>query len=1024
MYSLVSLWRKLYPLMLISLIWACEESGPSPISTVLDMGLQHKETWWMTDSFNDHTAKQLLSRADFTELAKTDNELQVLKFWLSEPDFGLEEGWSEQALIRFYDSRFYTLHDQLYWFRLLNGAPVWTFDTNALEPGLNIDHVEALSQHMFQWQAEGKPLPLELKFTASNRLYAPKFYEAVLSHPRRTIVGSIIHLDPHPQRNAGQELWAFELEYSDKPTLNEIISIFAYFKAHLPEEMKHIKWLTRSPYQGDLAQLLINQDVRYQEQVISYDDLVIIGEASVYSEGITAGRIHLMEDVHEPSQERDILIYQSLPDDLPSCRGLLSTIPQTPLAHLNLLARNRAIPNLYVGGLAQNPSIAQLSRVRAPAVLWAQAPDRWRLVPLTSEEYQRYINLKSKPMRDVERPEVNTSPYWLDGSELSVSELLDLRPLLGGKASGVLLIDHVINQAGNMLTNPMNDGMVESGNNETESTNIALSVKAPQPIFALTGRAYAEHLQVQEDTIRNFLDRLELPEQRVQLILFLEGWAGVWARNLSSTDRDKLRTWFNQETEEVQAVILAGGIQTWIKTTVINTATLRAIVEQLNSTFAELSPYQGLRFRSSSNVEDLEGFNGAGLYESFTAYLYPQHQADADEQQKTIAYALKALWASYWNLEAFEERELEGIDHLSGWMAALIHPNFQDELELSNGVMTVTLLPQVPQKRGHLFLNHNGESPIARVILNSQLGSESVTNPSSPELLTEVIEVQVYQSIDDELRFEIEYIQNSSLSPEVLKTQSIIELVKKALKVTLVWQNSDNERLNYTQQYQALTLDFEYREMSPTWPLKHSSHQDDNTEQTSQMILKQARPLEPAQLKLPSIVSQAAFPLDLQRRSLRVQRWSCKSAQLSLSALQLYTDPLATPNMDFNDYPFTGEISYIDHRPNARNPNQEYRLSHQDYLVVNSSSYEQELQQHWQLELYRRAGRNLPFEHIKLDLNQGKVWWTARQQSGELVSPYQETIQCNSEMLFASPKDYLLSILKQAQMEHRGFGNE
>ena len=29
---------------------------------------------------------------------------------------------------------------------------------------------------------------------------------------------------------------------------------------------------------------------------------------------------------------------------------------------------------------------------------------------------------------------------------------------------------------------------------------------------------------------------------------------------------------------------------------------------------------------------------------------------DPNQQTKTIARALKALWASYWNIEAFEER--------------------------------------------------------------------------------------------------------------------------------------------------------------------------------------------------------------------------------------------------------------------------------------------------------------------------------------------------------------------------------
>ena len=186
------------------------------------------ESWWYNDPFNDHTAKQILNRSDFQRLAKHNDDMQVLKFLLSEPQSGQGDGWSEKAQIRYYDSRFYTLHDQLYWFRLLNGAPVWSFDTKPLNPPLSLNNVETIIQEMKDWQAEGKPLPLDLRFTASKRLYAPRFYEEVLTHPRRSIAGSIIHIDPHPDRNNGEEIWAFELEYSDEPTMNEMMSLLRY----------------------------------------------------------------------------------------------------------------------------------------------------------------------------------------------------------------------------------------------------------------------------------------------------------------------------------------------------------------------------------------------------------------------------------------------------------------------------------------------------------------------------------------------------------------------------------------------------------------------------------------------------------------------------------------------------------------------------------------------------------------------------------------------------------------------------
>src|SRR5262249_1465373 len=61
-----------------------------------------------------------------------------------------------------------------------------------------------------------------------------------------------------------------------------------------------------------------------------------------------------------------------------------------------------------------------------------------------------------------------------------------------------------------------------------------------------------------------------------------------------------------------------------------------------------------VRLRSSTNAEDLPGFNGAGLYRS--ARVDP---AKVDEVEK----GLKQVWASVWLWGAFEERNYYRIGH-------------------------------------------------------------------------------------------------------------------------------------------------------------------------------------------------------------------------------------------------------------------------------------------------------------------------------------------------------------------------
>jgi hypothetical protein len=86
-------------------------------------------------------------------------------------------------------------------------------------------------------------------------------------------------------------------------------------------------------------------------------------------------------------------------------------------------------------------------------------------------------------------------------------------------------------------------------------------------------------------------------------------------------------------------------------------------------------PGQAMRFRTSTNSEDLDGFPCAGCYESHTGD--PAKAGD-------VASAIRESYASIWLFRTFEERSYYGIDHKSVGMALLVHHNFGDEE--ANGV--------------------------------------------------------------------------------------------------------------------------------------------------------------------------------------------------------------------------------------------------------------------------------------------------------------------------------------------------
>lgn len=143
-----------------------------------------------------------------------------------------------------------------------------------------------------------------------------------------------------------------------------------------------------------------------------------------------------------------------------------------------------------------------------------------------------------------------------------------------------------------------------------------------------------------------------------------------------------------------------------------------------------------LRCRSSTNNEDLEGFNGAGLYDSFS------HRPDEGGIENTI----RQVWASLWNLRAFDEREFYRIDHFAAAMAVLVYPNYDDEM--ANGV-ALTKNVYFPSFEGYY--------------INVQLGEAQVANPD-PNAIPEELLVMADPNASAEESFETIYIRRSSLT--------------------------------------------------------------------------------------------------------------------------------------------------------------------------------------------------------------------------------------------------------------------
>lgn len=808
-----------------------------------------------TDGFDDSTTGSFADLAAFEAFAAPSASSTSVKFVIT----GFLQANPE---LRFLDSAAYTLHDEWYWFRLLNNVPVDRVDTAPVDVGRPF----ATVADIYAWSLQQTALPLDLQFVGDGRLYSPLFYQlALYREPKVLGIGTVLRFVARPDLSPPRpELWAMELEYQHALTETELQVLLDVVGAGLPPGIgEQLKLLVRSPQQDELARTLEAAGSPLAARILRYRDVTVPGETEVYSEGLVAGRLKVMrtgEGDFESARSTDLLVLEDVPDFLPQCAGLITAVPQTALAHVNILAKNRGIPNAYRGGILDDPEIDALARVFAPVVVRAQTPTLLEVVAMTEQEYTQYRQLSAVPPSSVTPVDPGTIEYAYDLTELSFADQESWRPILGGKSTGFLALLDAVD-----VTTP------------------------PRPV-GISVRAYLEHTVALEAELEPILADPLFNQDALRRALLLEGptdWATKHPDDPTYADRFLA---LYPPSDPRRVLVDAGGAQGRIRNQPIDPVTLDVIEAALTAAYGNLADEQGLRFRSSSNIEDAEGFNGAGLYTSNTGYLHADRLNDGRHLQ-TVEQALLETWASYWGSEAFEERRMANVAHLSGAMGAVVHPNFPDELELSNGVFTYTILPA-----GHA-------SGAAVLEMNVQQGALSVTNPPPGDPnLPEVDRVV----LDDVGGTRIERVRGSTLVPAgqvLLSDTQLLRVFEQARRVSELWLSVENGALAVSQQRSTLTIDFEVRDMDHGWPAFA-----DGTIAGARTVIKQARTLEPSLLRVPTTVRNMPIPRDVLARARRVEQRTCDAGAVRVSVTDTFTDPLKAPDLGFSVAPFTAFV--------------------------------------------------------------------------------------------------------------------
>lgn len=891
--------------------------------------------------FYDYTTTEVRSVAEFQQLAAVPPNAEDRPAVAGAKFVITSFGQPSARRIHFLDGRYYRFHDEWAWFRLLNGQQVVGMEPLERRPF-------AAPGDARSWAlAHEEDLPERLEIN-DGRLYVREFYDLSLSGSARPFgAGSLIHVEPRPPLRP--EIWGFEVDYSDPVDLPALRVFFDELERTIPQSARQgLKWIARSPEQLEVGKRLMASDAKYQGRVMTYADVSIPGETAVYTSGIVAGKLRAFRELSRlaEAEPEDILLLGALPEYLPQARGLVTAIPQTPLAHLNLLAKSRQIVNAYRGGVLDDPDVQDLVRSRAPVVLVAEN-GRMRFKRITEQQYQGWLASTSFAPPVVAAVDVSKAPYLVDLSRVELKELPRLAPLIGGKGVGMV---HLLRSLGP----------------GTKLNRVGtLQADVPDRPLVLSIRAYREHLAPLLPELKALLADESFLKFKKLRFLALEGVKEFSSKFPSKKDRELGKSYEHpRAVGAIAAVVRQGGVRYMVRHASLPAAVKAELTGAVVSHFAGYSPEQGLRFRSSSTVEDIEGFNGAGLYDSATGYVMPRKASGSLKKRDSMGDAVRKTWASYFSFEAFEERHQNHIEHLAADMGVLIHARFDDEHENANGVFTFTVS------------THGNELSV-----DAQPGAVSVTNPPTDRVVIPE-STQVRQA---GVGLEIKRQTLSSLAKagqQVMSDQELSELYWLGQQLTLAHLAVDNSGVPPEQRRLTLVMDFEFRRVTPGWPaLKQGTS-------APRFVVKQMRPLEPSP-RVSAALKAAPIPHDVLARARRIENRHCRGAGLELDVLSVLTDPNASPDVGHSKLPLVAGIGVTLRGAEPR------VFTHLDLTTARLEGG----------NLEAKLGAALPFTRINL---KGTTAELTTQTGAQVL----REVQCETSLDYAEPRELLRSFLE------------
>jgi hypothetical protein len=253
----------------------------------------------------------------------------------------------------------------------------------------------------------------------------------------------------------------------------------------------------------------------------------------------------------------------------------------------------------------------------------------------------------------------------------------------------------------------------------------------------------------------------------------------------------------------------------------------------------------------------------------------------------------------------------------------------------------------------------------------------------------------------------VERARRSTLSPneDLLADEQARALFAQTAPIAAARLERENASLSRAQRARSLTLDFEFHDMRAGWPARR-----DGVVSPARMVLKQVRTLEPGGHVAVEGAERWPVPREVLARARRVTRERCEAelarGAVTIERLRVQTDRSIAPDVGYADRPLDVELHVTLSSASAMGlgARDDVRIEHTELTVRATTD--------GAIEYAPAPSANAGFERLTVRTN-GTV------EIARGANAHRGALRCRTETLFASPRDYLLSLAAERDARTR-----